>query len=110
LFGHHFPRLESRLENAGPETQKKLALGHSAANGVIQLVSTRETYEGAKALAADLNNMLRHYIRAKVILAVLSLIFCSGAMLFLGYRHALALGLIAGACWPILCPSPKGSS
>ena len=66
------------------------------ANGVIQLVSTRETYEEAKALAADLNNMLRHYIRAKVILAVLSLIFCSAAMLFLGYPHALALGLMAG--------------
>src|SRR5260370_39227934 len=40
--------------------------------------------------------MLRHYIRAKVILAVLSLAYCSIAMLFLGYRHALALGLMAG--------------
>jgi predicted PurR-regulated permease PerM len=40
--------------------------------------------------------MLRHYIRAKVILAVLSLIFCSVAMLFLGYPNALALGLMAG--------------
>jgi predicted PurR-regulated permease PerM len=40
--------------------------------------------------------MLRHYIRAKVILAVLSLVFCSVAMLFLGYPHALALGLMAG--------------
>src|SRR5260370_38014648 len=40
--------------------------------------------------------MLRYYIRAKVILAVLSLAYCSIAMLFLGYRHALALGLMAG--------------
>jgi predicted PurR-regulated permease PerM len=73
-----------------------LSDGEKLANGVIQLVSTRETYEEAKALAADLNDMLRHYIRAKVILAVLSLIFCSVAMLFLGYPNALALGLMAG--------------
>jgi predicted PurR-regulated permease PerM len=73
-----------------------LSDGEKLANGVIQLVSTRETYEQAKALTADLNEMLRHYIRAKVILAVLSLIFCSVAMLFLGYPHAFALGLIAG--------------
>jgi predicted PurR-regulated permease PerM len=73
-----------------------LSDGEKMANGVIQLVSTRDTYGEAKALAADLNNMLRHYIRAKVILAVLSLIFCSIAMLFLGYPHALALGLMAG--------------
>jgi len=73
-----------------------LSDGEKMANGVIQLVSTRDTYEEAKALAADLNDMLRHYIRAKVILALLSLIFCSVAMLFLGYPHALALGLMAG--------------
>jgi predicted PurR-regulated permease PerM len=73
-----------------------LSDGEKMANGVIQLVSTRETYEEAKALAADLNNMLQHYIRAKVILAFLSLIFCSVAMMFLGYPHAVALGLMAG--------------
>ncbi|MGB9431593.1 MAG: AI-2E family transporter [Candidatus Acidiferrum sp.] len=73
-----------------------LSDGEKMANGVIQLVTTRETYEKAKALAADLNNMLRHYIRAKVILAVLSLTFCSVAMLSLSFPHALALGLMAG--------------
>jgi predicted PurR-regulated permease PerM len=73
-----------------------LSDGEKLANGVIELVSTRETYEEIKALAADLNDMLRHYIRAKVILAVLSLTFCSVAMLFLGYPNALALGLMAG--------------
>lgn len=73
-----------------------LSDGEKLANGFIQLVSTRETYAEARALAADLNDMLRHYIRAKVILAALSLIYCSVAMLFLGYPHALALGLMAG--------------
>jgi predicted PurR-regulated permease PerM len=73
-----------------------LSDGEKLANGVIQLLSTKERYEEAKALAADLNDMLRHYIRAKVTLALLSFIFCSVAMLFLGYPHALALGLMAG--------------
>jgi len=70
--------------------------GENLANGVIRLLSTKETYDEARALAADLNEMMRHYIRAKVTLAVLSLVFCSAGMLFLGYRHALALGLMAG--------------
>ena len=73
-----------------------LSDGEKLANGVIQLLSTKETYAEARALAADLNNMLRHYIRAKVILAVLSLVYSSVAMLYLGYPHALALGLMAG--------------
>jgi predicted PurR-regulated permease PerM len=73
-----------------------LSDGEKLANGAIQLVSTRETYEEARALAAELNEMLRHYIRAKVILAVLSFIFCTVAMLLLGYSHALPLGLMAG--------------
>jgi len=47
-------------------------------------------------LAADLNDMLRHYIRANVIFAVLSLVYCSAAMLFLRYPHATALRLLAG--------------
>jgi predicted PurR-regulated permease PerM len=73
-----------------------LSDGEQMANSAIRLVSTKETYEEVKGLAADLDNMLRHYIRAKVVLAVLSLIFCSVAMLLLGYPHALALGLMAG--------------
>ena len=73
-----------------------LSDGEKLADGVIHLVSTKETYETIRALAADLNDMLQHYIRAKVILAVLSLVYCSVAMLFLGYPHALALGLMAG--------------
>ena len=73
-----------------------LSGGEKLANGVIQLVSTKETYAEARALAADLNDMLRHYIRAKVTLALLSLVYCSVAMLFLGYPHALALGLMVG--------------
>jgi predicted PurR-regulated permease PerM len=73
-----------------------LSDGENLANGVIHALSTKETYGQARALAADLDSMLRHYIRAKVILVLLSLAFCSIAMLLLSYRHALALGLMAG--------------
>jgi predicted PurR-regulated permease PerM len=73
-----------------------LSDGERLANDVIHMVSTRETHDTVRALAADLNDLLRHYIRAKVILAVLSLVFCSVAMLFLGYPRVLALGLMAG--------------
>jgi len=73
-----------------------LSDGENLANGVIQLVSTSETREAVRGLAADLNDMLRHYIRAKVILGLLSFVFCSVAMLVLGFPHALLLGLMAG--------------
>jgi predicted PurR-regulated permease PerM len=73
-----------------------LSDGENLANGVIRLFSSKETYAEARALAADLNDMMQHYIRAKVTLAVLSLVFCTAGTLFLGYRHALALGLMAG--------------
>ena len=73
-----------------------LSDGEKLTDGVIQLVSTQETFSEARALAADLNDMLRHYIRAKVILAVLSFFVCSVAMVILKYPHAVALGLLAG--------------
>ena len=73
-----------------------LSDGENLANGVIHVLSSKEKYIEARALAADLNDMLRHYIRAKLILVVLSLVYCSAGMLFLSYRHALALGLMAG--------------
>jgi len=73
-----------------------LSDGDKLASGFIRIVSTPETYHSVKALAGDLNEMLRHYIRAKVILAGLSFVFCSVATLILGFPHALALGLMAG--------------
>jgi predicted PurR-regulated permease PerM len=37
-----------------------LSDGDKLTNGIIQLVSTKETHEEARALAAELNDMLRH--------------------------------------------------
>ena len=70
--------------------------GAALADSIIQLVSTRENVEDARSFAGELNVMFQHYIRAKVILAVLSLVFCSVTTLLLGFPHALALGVLAG--------------
>jgi predicted PurR-regulated permease PerM len=73
-----------------------LSDGESLANQVIQLVSTKENYEDFQSLAAELNTMLQHYIRAKVTLGGLSLAYVSITSLALGFPHPLALGVLAG--------------
>src|SRR5208282_5864154 len=73
-----------------------LSAGESLANQVIQLVSNKENYEDFCSLAAELNTMLRHYIRAKVTLGALSLAYVFIASLTLRFPHPLALGVLAG--------------
>jgi predicted PurR-regulated permease PerM len=73
-----------------------LSDGANLANSLIQVVSSKDNCANLQSLADDLNIMMRHYIRAKVILGGLSLVFCSSAMLVLGFPHALTLGLLAG--------------
>ena len=73
-----------------------LSDGENLANQVIHLVSTKDNYAMVRSLADELNVMLRHYIRAKVILGGLSLGYASIAMLILGFPHALTLGVLAG--------------
>jgi|SRR6516225_9302039 len=70
--------------------------GAILADSVIQLFSTRENVEELRSFAGELNVMFQHYIRAKVILAGLSLVFCSVATFLLGFPHALAIGVLAG--------------
>jgi predicted PurR-regulated permease PerM len=65
-------------------------------DSLIRMVATKDNLEEFQSLAGELNSMLHHYIRAKVTLAVLSLVFFSLATLLLGYPHFLALGLLAG--------------
>jgi predicted PurR-regulated permease PerM len=52
--------------------------GAILADSVIQLVSTGENVEVFRSFASELNVMLQHYIKAKVILAGLSLVFWFG--------------------------------
>jgi predicted PurR-regulated permease PerM len=73
-----------------------LSDGGGLAAQIIRLVSTSENYEAIQSLAAELNTMLQHYIRAKVILGGLSLIYCSAGLFVLGFPHAAMLGVMAG--------------
>jgi predicted PurR-regulated permease PerM len=73
-----------------------LSDGENLANQVINLVSTKENHAAMRSLADELHVMLQRYIRAKVILGGLSLIYCSSAMLLLGFPNALVLGVLAG--------------
>jgi len=73
-----------------------LSNGGNMVDSLIRVVATKDDIEGLQSLAGELNSMLHHYIRAKVTLAVLSLVFFSVATLLLGFPHFLALGLLAG--------------
>jgi predicted PurR-regulated permease PerM len=73
-----------------------LSDGENLVNQLIHVASTKDNYEDVRSLAGELNLMLRHYIRAKVILGGLSFAYASLAMLILGFPHALTLGILAG--------------
>lgn len=73
-----------------------LSEGENLANQVIQLVSTKDNRGEIQSLAAELNVMLRHYIRAKVTLGCLSLAYVSITSLALRFPHPLTLGVLAG--------------
>jgi predicted PurR-regulated permease PerM len=73
-----------------------LSDGENLANQVIHLVSTKENHPAMRSLADELHVMLQRYIRAKVILGGLSLLYCLIAMLLLGFPNAIVLGVLAG--------------
>ena len=73
-----------------------LSDGENLANRAIVLLSTERSGAFARALAYELHLMLQRYIRAKVTLGGLSLIYCLGTMLLLGFPNALLLSVLAG--------------
>jgi len=73
-----------------------LSDGENLANQVVHLVSTKENQAAVRSLADELHVMLQRYIRAKVILGGLSLLYCLIAMLLLGFPNAIVLGVLAG--------------
>src|SRR5262245_59138085 len=73
-----------------------LSDGENLARQIIHLVSTNENHGALESLAGELHLMLQRYIRAKVILGGLSFLYCSVAMLVLGFPNAIALGILAG--------------
>ena len=73
-----------------------LSDGEKLADQIIHLVATKENHGALESLAGELHLMLQRYIRAKVILGGLSLLYCSIAMLLLGFPNAIGLGILAG--------------
>jgi predicted PurR-regulated permease PerM len=73
-----------------------LSDGQKLADQVIRVVARKDNYQRIQSLADELNMMLQHYIRAKVILSVLSFVYASLALLIVGVPHAVALGMFAG--------------
>ena len=73
-----------------------LSDGANMADALIRMVTPQDDLADFQSLAGELNSTLRHYIRAKVTLAALSLVFFSLATLLLRFPHSLALGLLAG--------------
>ena len=73
-----------------------LSSGAQLTDEAIRLFASRENYGAARSLADQLNTMLQSYIRAKVILCGLSFLYCSSAMLALGFPYAITLGVVAG--------------
>ena len=68
--------------------------GRGIANGFIRLTALWGNYAAIQALADELNVTLHRYIRTKVILAGLSLVFYCGALLLLRFPHAIALAFL----------------
>ena len=73
-----------------------LSDGENLADQIIHLVVKKENRGALMSLAGELHHMMQRYIRAKVILGGLSFLFCSIAMLLLGFPNAIALGILAG--------------
>jgi len=103
----HVERAAATIEQSAPEVLAGFAVipilaifflsdGENLANQVIHLVSTKENHPSMRSLADELHVMLQRYIRAKVILGGLSLLYCLIAMLLLGFPNAIVLGVLAG--------------
>jgi predicted PurR-regulated permease PerM len=73
-----------------------LSDGERLADQIVHLVATKENHAVLESLTNELHMMLQRYIRAKVILGGLSLLYCSIGMLLLGFPNAIALGILAG--------------
>jgi predicted PurR-regulated permease PerM len=73
-----------------------LSDGQKLTDQLVRIVSTPGNREAIASLVVELDATLQHYIRAKVILALLSFTLNLLAMLLLGFPNAIMLGLVAG--------------
>lgn len=73
-----------------------LSDGENLAKQVLHLISSGKNHAALQSLADQLHRMLQRYIRAKVTLGALSLLYCLVTMLILGFPHPVALAVLAG--------------
>ena len=71
--------------------------GRGFANSVIEIAERRRQRQFLSSIIEDLNLMLAGYIRAQLILAGLSLVVYTLALLLLRVPYAIILGLVGGA-------------
>jgi len=71
--------------------------GDHIASTLIQIASMGGKYPAVHEVADEIHLIIKRYVRAKVILCGLSLIFYSAAMLVLRFPHAIVLGFLGGA-------------
>lgn len=71
--------------------------GGRMAQAAIDMLSRRKQREFLDAVLSDINVMLAHFIRAQLILAVLSAVVYTVALLLLRVQYAVVLGVIGGA-------------
>src|ERR1700730_2570172 len=109
-FQHHRANVEraaAKIEQTAPAALAGLLVipilsifflsdGEYLGNLVIHVGSTKANHSAMRSLADELHLMLQRYIRAKVILGGLSLLYCLIAMLLLGFPNAIMLGVLAG--------------
>ena len=70
--------------------------GHRIVDVLIRLLFHPDQRPKIHALAVQLHLMLTQYVRAQVLLCVLSFGFYSATMLLLRFPHAIALGILGG--------------
>ncbi len=70
--------------------------GDRIADALIQLFFSSQRRPRVRAIADELHVMLRSYIRAQVLLCILSFLFYSASVLLLRFPHAVALGVLGG--------------
>lgn len=70
--------------------------GRDFARAATDQLSRQRQREFLEAVLGDVNDMLAHFIRAQLILAVLSGIACTVGLLVLGFPFAVVLGAVSG--------------
>ena len=70
--------------------------GHRIVDVLIRLLIHTDRRPKIHALVGQLHLMLTQYIRAQLLLCVLSFVFYSAAMLVLRFPHAMVLGILGG--------------